>query len=199
MPNNAPPPDDPSDLRARAQSALTGRSAPPAPSANTKSAHRVLFDLASSADTAADALALLHELQVHQIELDLQADDLRRASAELESLLARQMQLYDFAPVALLTIDREARLQEINHAGAQYLGLAREALLGKSLDSFLAPPGIKALAALLSSVRAGQDMAISQLTLAAGPAPQRTVQASARLDPAGDGILLALTELRSDR
>ena len=53
-----------------------------------------------SPDTAADTLKLLHELQVHQVELDLQEEELRRSVAELESALFGSVQLYDFAPAA---------------------------------------------------------------------------------------------------
>ena len=48
---------------------------------------------------AADSTRLLHELQVHQIELELQNDELHKARDELETLAARYTELYDFAPV----------------------------------------------------------------------------------------------------
>src|SRR5580692_6943567 len=97
----------------------------------------VLHQLASSSSTAGAALTLLHELQVHQVELDLQDEELRRSRAELEGALARQVQLYDFAPVGYLTVDRATALRELNLTAADMLGSERDQLLGRTLDSFL--------------------------------------------------------------
>ena len=85
-------------------------------------AYGVLHELASSPTTAADALALLHELQVHQVELDLQAEELRASRMELEAALRRQIQLYDAAPVGHATIDPSCTLLELNLTGAAMLG-----------------------------------------------------------------------------
>lgn len=53
---------------------------------------------------------LFHELQVHQIELEMQNAELRQARCELESALERYADIYDFAPVAYLTLDREGTI-----------------------------------------------------------------------------------------
>jgi hypothetical protein len=88
-------PEQLSNLRHRATSRLSaGAGATRAP-VSASNALAVLHDLASSPETAADALALLHELQVHQVELDLQADELRESRAGLETALRRQTDLYD--------------------------------------------------------------------------------------------------------
>ena len=55
---------------------------------------------------------MLHELQVHQVEVDLQDEELRRSRLELETSLNRQVQLYDYAPVGYLTVDCKAVLRE---------------------------------------------------------------------------------------
>src|ERR1700679_1938271 len=86
-------------LRARAVVRLTGTEGSHESWMKASAASQVLHDLASSPSTAAAAMALLHELQVHQVEVDLQDEELRRSCAELESTLTRQIQLYDFAPV----------------------------------------------------------------------------------------------------
>ena len=80
----------------------------------------------------ADALALLHELQVHQIELELQNDELQRANITTDEALRRYTDLYDFAPVGYFTFDGTSRILEANLAGADLLGVDRASLLGAS-------------------------------------------------------------------
>jgi PAS domain-containing protein len=63
---------------------------------------------------------LNHELQVHQIELELQNEELRRIRDELEVSLGRYRELYDFAPVGYVTLDRESNILEINLAGQRW-------------------------------------------------------------------------------
>src|SRR6202051_5400537 len=102
------------DLRLSALQRLTGKNGLHDARLNASAAFRVLPVLASSPSTSVAALALLHELQVYQVELDLQDEELRRSRAELEATLIRQVQLYDFAPVGCFTVDRSTALRELN-------------------------------------------------------------------------------------
>ena len=61
---------------------------------------------ASKVAGAEDALALVHELQVHQIELEMQNEELKRAKIESDVALTKYSNLYDFAPMGLFTIDK---------------------------------------------------------------------------------------------
>jgi hypothetical protein len=54
-----------------------------------------------------DALSLIHELQVHQIELEMQNEELQRAQKELEKSRDRYSDLYDFAPVSYFSFDKD--------------------------------------------------------------------------------------------
>ena len=177
------------DLRARAASKLTGdgQSAPQIALA----AFGVLHGLASSPSTAADALALLHELQVHQVELDLQAEELRGSRTELEAALRRQIQLYDAAPVGYCTVDMAATLLEVNLTGASQLGCERDMLLGQSLFAFLAPPSARELQQVLVSIREHQGPRVCRLHLAVRARGPQTVQATVCADPAGRTFLVA--------
>src|SRR5215510_15883577 len=84
-----------------------------------------------------EAEALLHELGVHQVELEMQNDELRRTQMELESSWDRYAVLYDRAPVGYLTLDREGKIVECNLATAALLGLDQDRLRGLKLSSFV--------------------------------------------------------------
>jgi len=177
------------DLRSRAVAHLKGRNA----QVDASTALGVLYSLASSPSTAADALALLYELQVHQVEVDLQDEELRRSRTELESTLHRQIQLYDYAPVGCLTLDRKAELRELNQTGAALLGLERNALPGCSLENFLTDDSVSVLRAMLERLAAGAPTQFADLALrSAADRETRCMHASACLDPAGGGYLIGL-------
>ncbi len=124
------------NLRLRALRRLAGENGSHEERLNAAAAFRVLHELASSPSTSASALALLHELQVYQVELDLQEEELRRSRAELEATLIRQVQLYDFAPVGCFTVDPNTVLRELNLTAASMLDAERGQLLGAASTLF---------------------------------------------------------------
>lgn len=197
MPNQPLPPfktATPAELRQRAQARLRGDHIALTPAGDPAShAMKVLYELAASPDTAPNALALLHELQVHQVELELQAEALQAAHDELAAALARQVELYDGDPTPYLTIDPDTRVCHANLAAARRLGLARSALVGLRLDAFVSPPS--ALQQLLALPRCGSEISTDLLHLAPHDAPACTVGASVSADPAGGRFLITLAEL----
>lgn len=193
MPSSTSPPDSLTNLRERAQSSLAYPAAPGGTYAGAQAALRVLHELASSSATSVDALALLHELQVHQVELELQAEELLSARTELEAALARQIQRYDAAPVACFGLDFQARILELNATAAQLLGNAREALCGQRLDGFLAPASHPALHDLLAHVQQDNAKLSCALALLGPDGALHTMSASASVDPTGSGYLLVLS------
>ena len=99
---------------------------------------------ASDADSGPDGQAstpemrhLLHELRVHQIELEMQNEELRREQEELDAARARYFDLYDLAPVGYLTFGANGLILEANLAAAIMFGVARNALLGKPVSPFI--------------------------------------------------------------
>ena len=80
---------------------------------------------------------LVHELRVHQVELEIQNEDLRRAQEELEASRARLADLYDFAPVGYLTVSEAGLIIEANLAVANQLCVPRGALLKQPLTRFI--------------------------------------------------------------
>jgi PAS domain S-box-containing protein len=82
---------------------------------------------------------LLHELKVHQIELELQNEELRRTQLELEASRARYFDLYEHAPVGYLTLSPESLIQEANIKAADLLGVSKAALVEQPLTRFILP------------------------------------------------------------
>ncbi len=81
----------------------------------------------------------LHELQVHQIELEMQNEELRRTQEELEVSRARYFDLYDLAPVGYFTLSQKGLIQEANLTAAKMLGVTRRALVKQPLSRFILP------------------------------------------------------------
>ena len=87
----------------------------------------------------AAAQEVIHSLRVHQIELELQNEELRRAQEALELARARYFDLYDLAPVSYFTIGENGLILEVNLTGAQLLGVSREVLVNQPLSLFILP------------------------------------------------------------
>jgi PAS domain-containing protein len=85
----------------------------------------------------ADPQRLVHELEVHQIELEMQNEELRKAREAESSALEKYSELYDFAPVGYLTLDREGRIREANLASASLLGMERSRLVPQRLGRYV--------------------------------------------------------------
>ena len=86
-----------------------------------------------------DVQQLVHELQVHQIELEMQNEELRRTQIELETARDRYVDLYDFSPAGHLTLDTQGTIVEANLRVGTLLGLNRKKLIGQPLARFIAP------------------------------------------------------------
>ncbi|OAH96970.1 diguanylate cyclase [Methylomonas methanica] len=88
--------------------------------------------------TPIDEQRLLHELLVHQIELEAVIENLRHTQDELEASQARYFDLYDLAPVGYLTVSSQDTILEANLTASQLLGVPRQTLLSQSLSRFIA-------------------------------------------------------------
>jgi len=90
-------------------------------------------------ELAEDAQRLIHELRVHQIELEMQNEELRNVQAELEESRAGYADLFDFSPVGYVSIDKDGLIHEVNLTLARLLGIERGQLIGKPFMLNVAP------------------------------------------------------------
>jgi PAS domain S-box-containing protein len=84
-----------------------------------------------------DAQRLLHESEVHQIELEMQNHELRESRVKMEALLEKFTDFYDFAPVGYFSINESGAIQEVNLTGATMLGIGRSLLINRRLPLFI--------------------------------------------------------------
>jgi PAS domain-containing protein len=84
-----------------------------------------------------DVKKLVHELQVHQIELEMQNEELRQAYETAEAALKKATMLYDLSPLGYLTIDQKGLIEELNFTAADMLGERRFGVVGSNFKLYL--------------------------------------------------------------
>jgi len=155
-----------------------------------------------AAPAPTDLKRALHELQVHQVELEMQNDELHRANEALSALNTRYQDLYDFAPVAYFTLDLDRRLVELNLAGARLLGHDRGRLAGRRLSDYV-QPGSRAAFDQLVGRALVQDTLVEEALLIQGAGAQPIhAKAQARRVESVDGpqvrlVLVDVSALRA--
>ena len=102
----------------------------------------------------AETQRLVHELQVHQVELEMQNEELREARQRVEESRDHYAAFYDFAPVGYVTFDLEGIIREINLTAADMLGVPRARLVGRPFHPFVAEED---LACFLTHLRQRAD------------------------------------------
>ena len=109
---------------------------------------------------------VVHELQVHQEELEAQNEELRETQQLLEASRDRYADLYDFAPIGYATLDGTGHIREINLTGATILGRERSRLLGALFSVAVAKDDLSAFHDHLRQCQQGSGPVTTELTLA---------------------------------
>jgi len=136
--------DDPVKLRRRAEARLSEQRKGPRSHAGEEKSE-------------ADTQRLFHELQVHQIELEMQNAELQNARNELERTLEKYTDLYDFAPVGYFSLDESGVILEANLTSAVLLGVARSRLVNRRLLLFMSSTSRPVFLAFLEKVFTGPE------------------------------------------
>ncbi len=146
---------------------------------------KVLGTEGGERNSEADVQRMLHELQVHQIELEMQNEELQRARAEAEASAACYTDLYDFAPVGYFTLNSHGDILQSNLAGSMLLEAARSSLQNKRFSAFVAKAGRPAFNAFIEQVFAKQPDPTCEVRLEGKNGQARFVQIAATLSPDG--------------
>jgi len=153
--------------------------------------------------TIDEARRLVHELEVHKVELEIQNAQLRDSQLAAEESKERYRQLYESAPIGYLTLDSNGAIVDANLAVSRLLQVPRSRLIGKKLSSFVAPRHQDRWHLARRALECGERRSLEvELSLSDGGALQTQIIASAGSDeePARATIRLAVldvTELRS--
>ena len=162
---------------------------------------RALNSLESDPSSTDELKHLLHELQRHQLELELQNQQIQETQQALEESRSRYADLYDFAPMACFSLDSRACIQDLNLAGAALLGHERSFLRGKPFTPFVVPAEVSRFLVQVRLCTQGQSVS-TELGLRIGQARIEVQFHGAPLE--GEGArgsmcrvaLLDITELR---
>jgi PAS domain S-box-containing protein len=110
----------------------------------------------SAARPEPDIRRLLRELEVHQLELQMQNEELQAARRHAEASLTRYGELFDHAPIGYATLSPDGTIREVNRAGARLLGRDRSALIGSRFAALLDDGSRLAFGVLLDRARANR-------------------------------------------
>lgn len=128
---------------------------PPTTDLRRRAECKLLKQPAKKAKQVADhvqAQRTLQELQIHQIELELQNEELKLTKAEVDAGLEKFTDLYDFAPVGYFTLSTDGSIQQVNLTGTSIVGVQRSRLLGQRFGVLLDPKFRKEFNAFLAKV-----------------------------------------------
>lgn len=114
-----------------------------------------------------DTARLLHELQVHQVELEMHNEELRQAYDEADALRERYADLYDFAPVGYFTLDAQGVIVQLNLAGAILLGVKRSQLGRSRFAAHVKPAFLPEFNAFVDEVLSGKARSKCEIALMA--------------------------------
>jgi PAS domain S-box-containing protein len=143
----------------------------------------------------AESRRLIHELQIYYVELEMQNVELRRARDEAERALEMYSDLYDFAPVGYLTLDREGLIRAANLTLAMLLGMERSRLIGRRFGSFLGADAAPDFIAFIDRIFASQTKETCEVALRSGEKFQKVVRIEAVPTVSGEECRAAVIDI----
>ncbi len=206
MPKKSPQPPDPAELRRRAEASSRGcnlaLSSMLDPAEMRRRAEARLREQQNrqGAQTGAqpsesDPRRLPHELEVHQVELEMQNEELLEARDKIEAMLEKYTDLYDFAPVGYLTLDVTGDILEANLAASKLLEVAPSALVNRRLGLFVSATDLSVFGVFLKHVFASKVRQRCEITLTVEGRPPLAVELEGIAFESGQACRLTLTDV----
>lgn len=147
-----------------------------------------------------DGEHLLHELRVHQIELEIHNEELRKAYEEADSLRRRYADLYDFAPIGYFTLNALGAIVDVNLAGAILLGIKSSQDGRHRFAAFVEPAFLDLFAHFLHEVLEAKCKKRCELVLRADAhRPAATVRIEAVADESGHECRMVVSDITAER
>ncbi|MCX7162962.1 MAG: PAS domain S-box protein [Rhodocyclales bacterium] len=147
-----------------------------------------------------DVARLVRELQVRQIELELQNEEIANAYAEADAVRDRYADLYDFAPVAYVTLDALGAIRQINLSGAILLGIKRSQIKQHRFSASVSPSFLPAFNRFLADVLDGRARKTCEIELS--PTQRRgiaIVHIEAVSDEGGQECRMVISDVTAQR
>jgi len=147
------------------------------------------------ARSGADTLRLVHELQVHQVELEMQNEELMQARDASEAAREKYGELYDFAPVGYATFDREGVILEANLTLATLLGIERSRLVKRKFVQHVAAADRAAFTAFLAKIAASPARTFCEVSLVRDDQSAVAVRIEVAVAASGEEFRAAVTDV----
>ncbi len=125
-----------------------------------------------------DVLKLVHELQVHQVELELQNEELIRLNEKLEGVNSKFTELYEFAPSGYFSLSKEGKILDLNLSGSKMFGIESSQLKNKSFNSFVSIASKPVFILFLTRVFASKTKESCEVTLSSAEGHPTTIHIS---------------------
>ncbi|QLA15731.1 ATP-binding protein [Desulfolutivibrio sulfoxidireducens] len=148
-----------------------------------------------AAESSADLKRLVHELHVHQIELELQNEELRRSRNEVEAGLARYADLYDFAPIGYFTLGDDGTILQANLAGTKVVEVERASLINRRFHFLLPDEAYAAFNSFLGEAFRGSGRAIFETPLVTGKGHAKCVRLEGVVPNGRPECRMAMTDI----
>ncbi|NTW64185.1 MAG: PAS domain S-box protein, partial [Chlorobiaceae bacterium] len=152
-------------------------------------------------DSKEEMQRVVHELAVYQIELEMQQDELLQTRLNLEESLDSYNDLYDFAPLAYLTLDSSGKIRKANLTATKLLGVDRSSLVGDRLGMFIAPddlPNFNAMLKRVFSGRAHEDCEVKLFCAGTNASPADAFQSGAAAPEHGHMVRIVAVQTITD-
>ena len=143
-----------------------------------------------------DNIQLIHELQVHQIELEMHNEELRHAYEEADALIERYADIYDFAPISYFTLDRQGVIVDMNLAGSILLGIKSSQKGRHRFASRISPHDLPDFDQFFAAVFEAKDKSVGEFVLSGSTHhPESIVKIEAVPDENGDECRMVVMDI----